>query len=492
MALQRLSDAAAAARWLSARARGSLVADSRQARAGDAFLAWPGAAHDARRFVPQALGAGAAACLVEADGAEAFGFDDPRIGSLAGLKAGAGVVAAGFFGEPSRELQVIAVTGTNGKTSTAWWLAQAFAAVGRRCAVVGTLGIGEPPALEPSGLTTPDPVALQAAFRRLADAGFAACAIEASSIGIVEHRLAGTRVAAAVFTNFTQDHLDYHGTMQAYWAAKRRLFDWPGLRAAVVNIDDQRGAELAAELRSAALDLWTVSLRGPARLRARGLRHEGPGLAFDLAEGPAVAGVRSSAIGEYNASNLLGVIGALRALGVGLAEACAAIERLSSVPGRMQQVGRTAAPMVVVDYAHTPDALEKALHALREPARSRGGALWCVFGCGGDRDPGKRPLMGAVAERHADRAVLTSDNPRRESPPQILAQVLAGMAGTPAVYEDRAQAIAFAVREAAAADVVLIAGKGHEDYQDIGGVKRPFSDAEHAERALRQRQEAAC
>jgi UDP-N-acetylmuramoyl-L-alanyl-D-glutamate--2,6-diaminopimelate ligase len=502
MALSHLADAEAAAHWLRARATGTLRSDSRLVRPGDAFMAWPGAAHDARRFVAGALAAGAGACLVAAEGVEAFDFDDERVAALPGLKAAAGRVADAFFGTPSAALELVAATGTNGKTSTSWWTAQALTALGRRCGLVGTLGIGEPPragedtgaAIEFTGLTTPDPVSFHAALRRFADAGFRACALEASSIGLVEQRLAGARIAVAQFTNFTRDHLDFHGDMQAYWACKRVLFDWPGLRAAVLNLDDPQGAALAQALTARGdLDLWTYSLQQPARLRAEGLRYEDGGLAFELREDGRAHPVRSRLIGDYNASNLLAVLGALSALGVPLAEAVAVVPRLTPVPGRMQQLRVEAAesgPEVVVDYAHTPDALEKALTALRPLARARGGRLWCVFGCGGDRDATKRPLMGEIAQRLADDVVLTSDNPRSEPPGAILAQIAAGLSheARATVIEDRREAIHDAVRSADPADVLLIAGKGHEDYQDVGGRKLPFSDIDEALNALRTRQ----
>jgi murE/murF fusion protein len=505
MAPALLSSTADALRFVQARGCTALRTDSRQVQPGEAFIAWPGLATDGRRFVPQALAAGAAACLVEAEGVQAFGFDDDaRIAALPGLKAATGPLAAAFHGEPGARLDVIATTGTNGKTSTAWFAAQALTLLGRRAGLVGTLGIGEPPRtaaggepatrLVPTGLTTPDPVTLQAALAGFVDQGFAACAIEASSIGLAEHRLAGTRIAVAMFTNFTRDHLDFHGSMAAYWAAKRALFDWPGLRAAVVNIDDEQGERLAAELSGSAIDLWTVSTRGPARLAARALRQADAGLAFDAVEGDAVVPVASGLVGSYNASNLLLVMAALRALGLPLADIATVLPRLTPVPGRLQRVAGGAAdePALLVDYAHTPDALEQVLQALRPLAAARGGRLWCVFGCGGNRDATKRPLMGAIAERLADEVVLTSDNPRDEPPALILSQILAGMHGVarhqpPAVIEDRAAAIAHAVAQAAPADVVLVAGKGHEDYQEVAGVRRPFDDAAVALAALHGR-----
>jgi UDP-N-acetylmuramoyl-L-alanyl-D-glutamate--2,6-diaminopimelate ligase len=500
MGITRLRSPAAAARWLKEWTTGALRSDSRDVRLGDAFVAWPGHATDGRKFVRGALAAGAATCLVEADGVEAFGFDSARIGALPGLKAAAGDIADLWFDKPSEELAVVAVTGTNGKTSTAWWTAQALSALGRRCGVVGTLGIGEPPRgheagkggrIEFTGLTTPDPVRLHGALRQMADSGFAACAMEASSIGLVEHRMAGVRVAVAAFTNFTQDHLDYHRTMAAYWKAKARLFAWPGLRAAVVNVDDDQGAELAASLAGLpGLDLWTYSAgdRG-ARLVAEDLGYDDGGIGFELRENRSVARLQTRLIGDYNASNVMAVVGTLRALGASLVDAANACEQLTPVPGRMQRVGGGGGPEVVVDYAHTPDALDKAISALRPLADARGGTLWCLFGCGGNRDPGKRPLMGAIAARLADRIIVTSDNPRDEPPQAIVAQIVEGIVPYERadVIEDRRQAIAFAVLGAEPDDVVLIAGKGHEDYQEIGGVKHPFSDAVEAERALRRR-----
>jgi UDP-N-acetylmuramoyl-L-alanyl-D-glutamate--2,6-diaminopimelate ligase len=484
--MQRLASAPDAAAWLRTRVQGTLRTDSRAVQAGDGFLAWPGRTHDARRHVPDALAAGAAACLVEADGADAFAFDDARIAALPALKPAAGEVADAWFGQPSARLDVIAVTGTNGKTSSAWWTAQALTRLGRRCGAVGTLGVGEPPdAMQATGLTTPDAVSLHSAFRQFADAGFAACAIEASSIGIVEHRLAGARIAVAMFSNLTRDHLDYHGDMAAYGDAKRALFRWPGLCAAVVNVDDGFGAGLADELSGNAVDLWTVSVQGRARLQAQDLAYFDGGLGFDAVEGAQREAVRSRLVGGFNAANLLLVIGGLRALGVPLDAAAAVAPHLAPVPGRMQRVPG-ADIEVVVDYAHTPDALDQVLQALRPLATARGGRLWCVFGCGGNRDATKRPLMGAIAARRADRVVLTSDNPRDESPDAILAQILAGVVGHDEVdvLADRRAAIAHALQDAAPGDVVLLAGKGHEDCQEVAGVRRPFSDLAEAQQAL--------
>ncbi|MDE2432740.1 MAG: UDP-N-acetylmuramoyl-L-alanyl-D-glutamate--2,6-diaminopimelate ligase [Burkholderiales bacterium] len=493
--------------WLRQHGVTTLTVDSRQiasrASEGVGFIAWPGAARDGRGYVQQALQDGARACLVEAEGLDAFAFKDARIAALKGLKAASAEIAHGFFGEPSARLQVVAVTGTNGKTSTSWWTAQALTALGRPCGVIGTLGVGrvDQGEVASTGLTTPDPITLHATFRQFVNEGLQAAAIEASSIGIEELRLHATHIAVAQFTNFTQDHLDYHGSMESYWLAKRELFNWPGLRAAVINLDDPMGEELKAFVQGRPVALWTYSLHKSARLQAIDVRYVGEGVGFQVVEralaGDAVvaqADMVAPVIGAFNVSNLLAVVGALRALGVPLTEAARICQNLRAVPGRMQLVrlegaSRSPLPLVVVDYAHTPDALQKALDALRPVVLARQGRLWCVFGCGGNRDPIKRPLMGAVADQYADQVVLTSDNPRDEAPAYILSQILAGVARRDGVdvFEDRRAAIEHAVMDADATDVVLIAGKGHESTQEVQGVKLPFSDVDEALRVLRQR-----
>jgi UDP-N-acetylmuramoyl-L-alanyl-D-glutamate--2,6-diaminopimelate ligase len=513
MPLTRLKSPAAAGRWLKSWVTGTLRTDSRAVRPGDAFIAWPGYANDGRRFVAAALEAGASTCLVEEKEVDTFGFEDARIATLKSMKAATGQIAAAFFDEPSQSLSVVATTGTNGKTSTAWWTSQTLNLLGRRTGFVGTLGVGVPPlplpvatgpsvedwAVQATGLTTPDPVLLQAAFRRMVNDGFTACAIEASSIGIVEQRLAGTRIEVALFTNFTRDHLDYHASMDSYWAAKRLLFGWVGLRSAVINIDDDAGALLADELRRGQIDSWTYSTRpdSGARLIAEDIGYRDGGLAFTLVEDVAVGGrarrepVVTTLIGDYNVHNLLAVIGGLRALNVMMVDAARVACLVTPVPGRMQRVAANAVgqPEVVVDYAHTPDALEKVIAALRPLATARGGQLHCVFGCGGDRDATKRPLMGEIAARLADAVVVTSDNPRSEDPQKIVDQIADGaFDGNPVVkIVDRRVAIAQVLAGAGADDVVLIAGKGHEDYQEINGVRQPFSDVEEALIGLKKR-----
>lgn len=504
---QRFDHPQALAGWLRARVAGDLRCDSRRLKADDGFVAWPGGVHDARRFVSAALNDGAAAVVVEAQGLEAWGSWDERVVALPELKAHAGEVAAAFYAHPMRELSAVAITGTNGKTSTAWWLAQLLCRLEQPCAIVGTLGLGTPTSAkgdwtwEPTGLTTPDPVMLHSQSRRWVRAGVQACAIEASSIGVVEGRLNGADLRVAVFTNFTQDHLDFHGDMASYWAAKSSLFDWPTLQAAVIHLDDPKGPSLQAAWSHRPQDVWTVSANAQradaARLQVRALKAHAAGQSFDLIEHDAQGAevgrwrVDCPLLGDYNRVNLLCVLASVRALGVDMGHAVAKCSSLTAVPGRLQPVstGQSAEPLALVDYAHTPDAVEQVLRVAREVADRRGGALWAVLGCGGDRDTSKRPLMAAAAERGADRVVLTSDNPRSESPSSILDAMAAGLVskGQALLEIDRAHAIALALQAASPNDVVVIAGKGHEDYQEVAGVRHPFSDARVALAALQQR-----
>ena len=503
--MRLISSPQEAAAWLREHVTGALHTDSRKITRGDGFIAWPGAATDGRQYVAKSLLSGATAALVEHEGLDAFGLADERIASYAGLKVASGLIAAEYFAHPSQMLDVIAITGTNGKTSTAWWLAQAINVLRvypllksehsaqYSCALVGTLGIGTPGNMVPTGLTTPDPVVLQSELARLRDAGATACAMEASSIGIAEHRMAGTQIRVAVLTNFTQDHLDYHKTMQAYWLAKRALFEWPLLQAAVINVDDARGQELVALCKQRGMQVITTSQTNrAATLYGAAIEYASFGMRFEVHQGAENVTVSCPVVGDYNAANLLGVIGALNALGVSLADAAGAIAQCTAVPGRMELIGGDHQPLAVVDYAHTPDALAKAVQALRPVSNTRGGKLWCVFGCGGNRDASKRPLMAQAAQA-ADQIVVTSDNPRHEKAEDIAAQIMAGLT-QPAkanLVLARAKAIAHAVASAKANDVLLIAGKGHEDYQEIAGVKHSFSDRAEVQAALMNWQEIA-
>lgn len=498
--MQTLTHLDQALDWLRQRGAQGLCSDTRRLRAGDAFLAWPGAARDARELVAQALAQGAVAALVQAEGAARWDWGAAPVAALADLRRLAAPLADAFYGQPSRALRVLAVTGTNGKTSTAWWLREALSKLEQptpiRCGFVGTLGLMFEADVSDSGLTTPDPVALHAALARWRAAGAQAVALEASSIGLAEHRLDALHIDSAIFTNLTQDHLDYHADMAAYAQAKARLFESPGLRLAALNVDDALGEALAQRLGARAeLDVWTLSTqRSDVRLYASGITHAAAGLRFTLHEagGPGVA-VHSALVGDYNVSNLLGVAAALRGLGVPLDAVARVCTDLRPPPGRMQFVARPGLPLAVVDYAHTPDALEQALIALRPLADARAGRLWVVFGCGGDRDPIKRALMGAVAGARADAVVVTSDNPRSEPPEAIISQILLGLEGVVgvAVQADRAQAIAQSLAQAAPADVVLVAGKGHETYQEVAGVRRPFDDMAQVQAALNRREAQA-
>jgi UDP-N-acetylmuramoyl-L-alanyl-D-glutamate--2,6-diaminopimelate ligase len=462
-----------------------LCADSRAVQAGDVFVALPGHRVDGRAFIVDAIARGAAAVLHEAGASGDLRLRAPAVPTLAvpGLAALAGELAHLVAGKPSERLWLAGVTGTNGKTSVTQWIAQAMGMLDCPCAVIGTLGSGFPGQLIESANTTPDAIALHRQLAGFVDRGAVACAMEVSSIGIDEGRINGVHFDVAAFTNLTQDHLDYHGSMAAYGLAKERLFAWPGLRAAVVNLDDPFGtaleARLAGRLRTIGYTLEGRVGRGET-LAATDLAMTPGGLTFSL------NGVRIAApvVGRFNAANLLAVIGALLAGDETIEAVAAVLPRIVPPPGRMQAVGGDARPLVVIDYAHTPDALEKALAALRETAVARKGKLVCVFGAGGERDAGKRPLMGAVAEALADRVLLTSDNPRGEEPAAIVAAIAAGMKKRPTIEVDRGRAIRDAVAAADRRDVILLAGKGHEPYQEIAGTRQPFADLAHAQAAL--------
>jgi UDP-N-acetylmuramyl-tripeptide synthetase len=487
-----------AVNWLNAKVTGELRIDSRDIQPGDGFIAWPGAAVDGRKFVKTALQKGAAACLVEYFGSNSQELESiveqDKLATYSELKSAIGLIAAKAMNTPARSLNVIAITGTNGKTTTAWWLAQALQAVAvikpaalTKCFMVGTLGVGVPNVVESTGLTTPDPVLLHKKFREYVDSGFSYCAIEASSIGIEEHRLDGTDIKVAIFTNFTQDHLDYHGSMQAYWDAKLKLFQWPTLKAAVINIDDAKGQELLKLLESKKLDIWTIAIDKAARIKASDIKYTKNGLQFNIQESNENYLVETKFFGEYNVSNILGVVAAMRASGIDLQTCVDACKALTAVPGRMDVIAFEEQSLVVVDYAHTPDALKQALIALRPVAETRGGKLICVFGCGGNRDASKRSLMAQMAQTHADTVIVTADNSRLETTETILNDIVAGFTSHSNVIieTNRAIAIAKAIKIAHQTDVVLIAGKGHENYQDESGVKTYFSDKEQALYALK-------
>ena len=454
-----------------------LTSDSRRCAPGVAFLAYPGERADGRAHIGDAVARGAAAVLWEQKGFAWPGALRAPNYAVPDLKQKAGALAHEFYGRPSEQLWACGVTGTNGKTSSSQWIAALLGRHGRKCAVVGTLGAGFPGALAPLPNTTPDAIDVQYLLKEFVAQGARAAAIEVSSHGLVQGRVNAVNFACALFTNLTHDHLDYHGSMQAYGEAKARLFEMPGLQAAVLNLDDAFGVELAKRLKG--------------RMRTIGYslaRRDAPVddyIVSGITSSWGKAFVRLPVLGRFNESNALGVLGCLVASGMGFPEAAKLLEHLPAVPGRMQAVGDS--PLVVVDYAHTPDALENVLQALRPVAQARGGRLAVVFGAGGDRDPAKRPLMGAVAARLADRVLVTSDNPRGEDPLAIIAQVEAGIETEHGAEPDRARAIEQAIAAANSSDVVLIAGKGHETYQEVAGRRTHFSDEEQARAALARR-----
>jgi UDP-N-acetylmuramoyl-L-alanyl-D-glutamate--2,6-diaminopimelate ligase len=464
-----------------------LALDSRAVRPGDLFLALRGQRHDGRDFLAAAAAAGAVAALVDAatPGAPLPVFE------VAELAQRISAIAGRFYGEPSRALAVTGITGTNGKTTCCQLLAQLFTALEAPAGVIGTLGAGLLGAApQDTGFTTPDAVATQRLLAELRAAGARRVAMEVSSHSLAQGRVAAVRFHTALFTNLSRDHLDYHAGMDAYRDAKARLFRQPGLQVAVVNLDDPAGRTIAAELPAHVRRLGYSAQGRGAELRVVRADFGAAGIRARIATPWGTGELSSPLPGAFNLANLLAVIAAACGQGFALDAVLAAVPRLRAAPGRMQEVGG-GRPRVIVDYAHTPDALAQALAALRPATEGR---LWCVFGCGGERDRGKRPQMGAVAARGADVLVLTSDNPRGEDPQGILAEILAGLSApqraTVAVMADRRRAIEHAIAAAAAEDCVLIAGKGHETWQEIHGVRWPFDDAAVARAALAARGEA--
>ena len=463
---------------------GGLATDSRKVRPHDLFLAYPGSRADGRAHIDQAIAAGVSAVLWESSGFRwNAAWRVPNLG-VADLRTHVGEIASRFFGNPSRDMWLAGVTGTNGKTSCSHWIAQSLTRLGRKTAVIGTLGSGFPGELNDALNTTPDALALQSTLAGLRDRGATACAIEVSSHGIDQGRVNGTEFDVALFTNLSRDHLDYHKTMQDYGAAKARLFHWPHLRHAVVNIDDHFGHELAESIDKSRVSLLRYGF-GKGEIAGHHLDLSTRGLKLEITTPWGSAHLSSQLIGGFNAANLLGVLGVLMASEVSLRDAVESLAHVEPVPGRLQMVRMPNAPLVVVDYAHTPDALEKVLRTLQN-LLPPGAKLHCVFGCGGDRDPGKRPLMGEVATRLSNRVIVTSDNPRSEDPLAIIEDIIAGAHPNYAIETDRSTAIFKALESAAPDDAVLIAGKGHETYQEVGTRRLPFDDVQVAREGLRR------
>ncbi|MGA7593885.1 MAG: UDP-N-acetylmuramoyl-L-alanyl-D-glutamate--2,6-diaminopimelate ligase [Gallionella sp.] len=493
-----------------------LVTDSRAIQRGDTFVAYPGEKSDGRQFIASAIRNGANAVIYETmlsghpGGAHHFAWNEawqvPRLG-VADLRHHAGWLADAVYGKPSEKMWTVGITGTNGKTSTSHWIAHAMSAAGKRCAVIGTLGNGflggngfvdgSADALQASANTTPDAVRVHGLLADYLREGAQSVAMEVSSHALSQGRVNAVRFNVAMLTNLSRDHLDYHGDMQSYAAAKRKLFDWQQLGFVVLNLDDEYGIELAETMQDSDAEVIAYGMGDGALQHAErlGLRMvygsllemSGQGLKLAVHSSWGAAQLDSALIGRFNAANLLGSLAVLLVSGVALNDAVAALGRVQPVRGRMQRLGNAQQPAVIVDYAHTPDALEKVLLALREVSIASGGKLVCVFGCGGDRDRGKRAMMGTVAEKYSDLCIVTSDNPRSENPDQIIAEIVGGMSGkNHEIIVDRAAAIHGAIRQAQRGDTVLIAGKGHEDYQEINGEKHPFNDVSVAQQALRE------
>lgn len=463
-----------------------LHSDSRKINKGDIFIACQGEYNDGRQYIANAIERGASFVYWDDDGRFQWQpeWQVPNQG-IRNLRMRAGMLAEKVYGDVSGSLKYWGVTGTNGKTSITQWLAQAVDLLGGKCAVVGTVGNGFWGNLQVATHTTPDPVAVQTLIRQFIDDGADTVSMEVSSHGLDQFRVNGVPFSTAVFTNLTRDHLDYHGSMEEYGETKARLFYWHGLKHAVINVDDAFGAQLYTRLRKERpnVAVYGYGFAETADIRIEAFDSSVNGMRVVLRTPWGSGEVSCALLGRFNAYNLAACVGVLCAEGYDFERVLAVLADIRPACGRMDCIIRENRPLVVVDYAHTPDALEKALSTLQE-VKSPQSKLWCVFGCGGDRDRGKRPLMGGVAQRLSDCPIVTSDNPRTENPQTIIEEILVAVPQPALVEIDRKKAIEYAVRHAAPGDIVLIAGKGHENYQDINGQKHHFSDFEIAEAAL--------
>jgi len=465
----------------------AITADSRAVVPGALFLAYPGECADGRTYIADAINRGASAVLWEPEG---FVWDQRwQIDNMPviNLKQEAGLIAAEFYAKPSSQLWMIGVTGTNGKTSVTQWLGQCFDTLKRQSAVIGTLGNGLLNQLAATSNTTPDALLLQQLLAGYVQEKVSVVAMEVSSHGLSQGRVNGVKFDVAVLTNLTRDHLDYHGTFENYALAKEKLFQWESLKHVVLNSDDDFGLRIKQKLSGASLNVLTYGIAS-GDVRASDIRFEKAGMQFVASTPYGTAEVAVDLVGRFNVYNVLAVLSTLLVSQVSLVDAINAIKQLTALKGRMQLFGGGHLPLVVVDYAHTSDSLKNVLVTLREQAKQQ---LICVFGCGGNRDVGKREMMGKVASTFADRVILTSDNPRHEAADVIIQAILKGVDGDCIVEADRAKAIAMAIANAQKDDVVLIAGKGHETYQEVAGVQYHFSDAEHVEQALKHYREGS-
>ncbi|CAA0096159.1 UDP-N-acetylmuramoyl-L-alanyl-D-glutamate--2,6-diaminopimelate ligase [Zhongshania aliphaticivorans] len=458
-----------------------LALNSRDVHAGDVFLAVKGHVVDGRDYIDAAIHAGAVAVIADAP------FDATRwslpVIVVDDLSTQLSQIAGRFYGQPSAQLKLIGITGTNGKTSCAWMVAQLLEAIGEPCGLIGTLGSGRFGRLNSGRNTTPDAVSVQALLRDWRDGGANWAAMEVSSHGLAQHRVAALHFTAAVFTNLSQDHLDYHGSMEAYGEEKSRLFNWPDLPLAVINRDDEFGRQLLKNSKAKHVIDFSV-FDSDAKVYAEDVSCDISGIRARLCSEWGEVKIQSSLLGAFNLSNLLAASTVLLGLGVSAEKIETALPMLKPVPGRMECLRSPDNVMAVIDYAHTPDALQKVLETLRAVTH---GNIYCVMGCGGDRDKSKRPLMGAIAEQYADYVWVTNDNPRSESASEIISDICAGMSVRPVVELERDVAINAAIRSAKAGDVVLVAGKGHENYQEVAGHRLPFSDVQCARLGLAAR-----
>jgi UDP-N-acetylmuramoyl-L-alanyl-D-glutamate--2,6-diaminopimelate ligase len=463
-----------------------LSLDSRACKQGYVFLAVPGLKSHGISYASQAINSGAVVVLWQPT-IDVSEINLPMAQCIAidHLDQKLGILADRFYGHPSQQLKIAGITGTNGKSTTAYLIATAAQRCGIEAGYSGTVGYGRMHTLRPSAHTTPDVVTVHKQLAEMCEDGASAVAMEVSSHALDQGRIADVHIDTAVFTNLTRDHLDYHGSMQAYGDAKRQLFNVPGLRHRVLNIDDPFGRELALVQSTASVTTLygsNDSISAARFLHAKNIELSDAGLCIEIGGSFGHAVLHSALLGRFNAENLLAALAVLLGWDVPLDRAIEALSEAEAPPGRMELI-KQENKRVVVDYAHTPDALQKALQVLKSHCRGR---LICVFGCGGDRDVGKRALMGAVAASHADCVVITNDNPRSESPELIIKAIQSGMAGRPAIIEpDRALAIAQAIHMAQPEDMVLVAGKGHEDYQIIGHQVLRFSDREVVRACLR-------
>ena len=463
-----------------------LSQDSRLVGEGDLYIAIPGLHVDGREFIENAFDRGAVVVLAEAEGLDGFSAASlfNNVVSVPQLAQRIGEISSRFFDNPSKKVHVTAVTGTNGKSTVTQLLAQINSYLGSKSAVVGTLGYGSIGALESTAHTTPTAIEMQRILADLVVDGFSEVAVEASSHGLEQERLSSVDVDMAVFTNLSQDHLDYHKSIQAYFNAKKKLFLNPNIKYGVINWDDSYGKQLFAEIESIVGAVWRYSCEdASAELFAKNIAYSAGGITAEIVSPVGVGMLQVPLIGQFNLENVLACVSALLIGGAALSDVLNALPKLKPVPGRMEVLTGSESATVIVDYAHTPDALKVVLTALRRHCE---GELWCVFGCGGDRDKGKRPQMGEIAIQLADHIIVTTDNPRSEDAGDIIRQVVDSLEEKDELHviEARDQAITKAIEQSKPGDVVLIAGKGHEDYQEIDGCRLPFSDVKCARLAL--------